>query len=87
MTLEDEVINKMGADLAREIDKEVLFGMLESIGWTRVLIPMLKTREEYDELIEWLATYCKNPYERRGSDVIFEDGKDANWFILKWGTK
>lgn len=81
------MINEAGYNLAQEIDKEVLFGMLVSLGWTRVLLPIFDSREQYDEMVEWLATYCKNPYERKGSDVIFEDSKDANWFILKWGTK
>lgn len=87
MKLEEEMINEAGYNLAQEIDKEVLFGMLVSLGWTRVLLPIFDSREQYDEMVEWLATYCKNPYERKGSDVIFEDSKDANWFILKWGTK
>ena len=86
MTLEEEILDKAGKELAHEIDKEVLFGMLEGIGWTRVLIPILKSREEYVELMVWLDTFCKHPYERKGSDVIFENNKDANWFKLRWGV-
>ena len=86
MTLEEEIINKAGSELAAEIDKEVLFGMLEGIGWTRVLVPILRSREAYIDLAIWLKEYCKHPYERRGSEVIFENVKDANWFKLRWGT-
>jgi hypothetical protein len=86
MNIEEEYLERAGKELAHEIDKEVLFGMLERIGWTRVIAPILKSREEYVELMVWLDEYCKHPYERRGSEVIFENSRDANWFKLRWGT-
>ena len=38
MTLEEEIINKAGIEMAREIDREVLWGMLANLGWTRVFL-------------------------------------------------
>jgi hypothetical protein len=86
MTLEDKMLEEAGKDLAREIDREVLWGMLQGIGWTRVMLPTLGNGEQAVNIIVWLEENCKNAYERSGRDFIFEDSKDANWFILRWGT-
>jgi hypothetical protein len=84
MKLEEEIINEAAKRFSDEIDNEVLFGMLQSIGWTRVILPSLNSREAYVDLAVWLETYCKYPYERKGSDIIFENSKDAEWFMLVW---
>jgi hypothetical protein len=86
MNIEEEMLEKAGKDLAREIDREVLWGMLQGIGWTRVMLPTLGNGEQAVNIIVWLEENCKKAYERSGRDFIFEDSKDANWFILRWGT-
>ena len=86
MTLEDEILNRAGENMAREIDREVLWGMLQGIGWTRVMIPTMGDAYMAVDIITWLEDNCKHAYERNGRDFIFEDQKDATWFILRWGT-
>jgi hypothetical protein len=86
MTLEEEIIDQAGQRMAREIDREVMWGMLEGIGWTRVMIPTLGSREQAIDIAIWLKEHCNNAFERNGRDFIFESAKDANWFILRWGT-
>jgi len=85
--LEQEIINKAGTAMAREIDREVLWGMLEGIGWIRVMLPRLIDNNHAVDITHWLAINCKNPFERSGRDFIFESQKDANWFKLRWGTE
>jgi hypothetical protein len=87
MTLEEEMIEKAGTAMAREIDREVLWGMLEGIGWTRVMIPTLGSRQQAIDIPIWLEENCKDAFERNGRDLIFESQKDANWFVLRWGTE
>jgi hypothetical protein len=84
MTIEEEILEKAGNEMANEIDKEILWGMLVGIGWTRVLLPNFNSREHAVDVINWLEANCKGPYERKGSDVIFENKYDAVNFILKW---
>ena len=80
MTLEEELLDKAGKQMARDIDREILWGMLEGIGWTRVM-----TQQNYNLVIdEWLHHNCKGAFEHHYRDFIFEDEKDANWFKLKW---
>jgi hypothetical protein len=84
--LEDEIADKLGGEIAREIDREILWGMLEGIGWTRVMLPTLGNAYMAVDIIVWLEENCKKAYERSGRDFIFESTKDANWFKLRWGT-
>jgi hypothetical protein len=84
--LEQEMIEGMAKEMQQEIDREVLWGMLEGIGWTRVMLPRLIDNNHAIDIRYWLEENCKNAYERSGRDFIFEDSKDANWFILRWGT-
>jgi hypothetical protein len=86
MTLEDEIADRLGSKMAQEIDREVLWGMLEGIGWTRVMLPHYIDNNHAIDITYWLEETVKNPFERNGRDFIFESAKDANWFILRWGT-
>jgi len=84
--LEKEIIEAKAKQMSDEIDREVLWGMLEGMGWTRVMLPTLGNGEQAVEIIVWLEENCKQAHERNGRDFIFENQKDANWFKLRWGT-
>jgi len=86
MNIEDEMIEQAGKQMAQDIDREVLWGMLQGLGWCRVMLPTMGNGEQAVDIIVWLENNCKKAYERNGRDFIFEDTKDANWFILRWGT-
>jgi hypothetical protein len=80
MNLADEIMEQAASELAREIDREVLWGMLVGIGWRRVMI----NRNYTLEINDWLVNNCKGPYEFHNRDFLFEDEKDATMFILRW---
>ena len=82
--VEQEIADKMGNNLAREIDREVLWGMLKGIGWTRVMLDRLQDNKHAIDITYWLEENIKNPFERNGRDFIFENPKDASMFILRW---
>jgi len=84
MDLEKEIIEELGTQMQSEMDKEILWGMLVNLGWTRVLLPRFNSREHSVDVLEWVEENCKNPYERKGSEFIFENNRDAVNFILKW---
>ena len=86
MTLEEEIANKMGNQIAREIDREILWGMLQGIGWCRVMLPRFVDNHHAIDIGYWLEENCKKAYERNGADFLFENEKDANWFKLRWGS-
>ncbi len=82
--LEEEILEELGTQMQSEIDKEILWSMLVGLGWTRVMLPRFNSREHSVDVLEWVENNCKHPYERKGSEYIFEDSKDAVNFILKW---
>jgi hypothetical protein len=84
MNIQDQIIEQAGQEMAREIDREVLWSMLVGIGWTRVVVPAETAMVNATLIKEWLEINCANPYEKYRSDFIFEDEKDAVNFILKW---
>ena len=86
MTLEEEMIEKASNTMAREIDREMLWSMLQGIGWHRVMIPRFVDNNHAVDITYWLAATCNKAYERNGRDFLFESAKDANWFALRWGT-
>jgi hypothetical protein len=84
MNIEKEILDQAGKELAREIDREVLWGMLQGIGWTRVMLDRLQDNNHAVDITYWLEENIKNPFERNGRDFLFEDSKDATMFILRW---
>ena len=84
MNIQKEILNKAGNEMAREIDREVLWSMLVGIGWTRVVVSAETAMVNATLIKEWLESNCANPYEKHRSDFIFEDQKDAVNFILRW---
>jgi len=84
MNLEEEIMEKTGQEMAREIDREILWGMLIGIGWTRVNLSSETAMTQATRILEWLTQNCQAPYEKHRSDFIFEDSRDATMFILRW---
>jgi len=84
MTIEEEMIERAGKEMAREVDREVLWGMLQGIGWHRVMLPRFVDNHHAIDITNWLADNCKQAFERNGRDFLFESSKDANWFKLRW---
>jgi hypothetical protein len=84
--LEQEMIESKAKEMQTEIDREVLWGMLQGMGWHRVMLPRLIDNYHAIDITYWLEENCKQAFERNGRDFLFEDSKDANWFRLRWGT-
>jgi hypothetical protein len=82
--LEHEIANKLGKQMAQDIDREILWGMLQGIGWTRVLLTRLQDNNHAVDITQWLSENIKNPFERNGRDFIFENEQDTAYFILRW---
>jgi hypothetical protein len=84
MNIQDEILDIAAKEMQEDIDREILWGMLEGIGWHRVMLPTLGDAYMAVDIITWLEENCKEAYERHSRDFIFESAKDANWFKLRW---
>jgi len=85
MTLEEELLNKAGKEMAREIDREILWGLFEGIGWTRFKISRFTDNMHAVDISFWLDENCRGKIERNGAEFLFEDSKDAVLFMMRWG--
>ena len=81
--LEDEIINKLGKELANEIDFQILADMLCSIGWRKVILSPMTWEDGY-AVDAWTAKHIKGNFETMGLVWVFEREEDANWFTLRW---
>ncbi len=82
--LEQEILDELGTKMQSEIDREILWGMLKGMGWTRVMIDRFQDNKHAVDITHWLNENCEGSYERNGRDFIFENDRDAINFILKW---
>ena len=85
MNMEQELLDKAGKEMAREIDREILWSLFEGIGWTRFKISRLTDNNHAVDISYWLDENCKGKFERNGSEFLFEDSKDAVLFMMRWG--
>lgn len=83
MNIEQEIINDLGQKMANEIDFTILTDMLCQIGWTRVLLKPM-THEHGQDIDQWVKANVKGHFETMGLVWVFENPKDATWFVLKW---
>lgn len=82
--LEKEILDELGTKMQSEIDREIMWGMLKDLGWRRVLLDRFTDNNHAVDITHWLKANCKNPFERSGTDFIFESEVDAVNFTLRW---
>jgi hypothetical protein len=82
--LEQELADRLSKEIADEIDREVLWGMLIDMGWHRVSISRLQDNIHAVDITFWLEDNIKNPYQRDGRNFLFAAERDATLFILRW---
>ena len=95
--LQDDILDRMGKDIAREIDKELLddlmIDVLKDEGWTETKVNpaftdmgMLSGRYEqwYSQTAEWIHVNAQGDYKLLKGQWLFKDPKDATMFILRW---
>jgi hypothetical protein len=93
MRLEENILDRMAKDMAREIDKEILeilmIDMLTDKGWIKTKInPTFNNRsyksEWYAETAEWVHMNATGDYKMLQGQWLFKEPKDATMFILRW---
>jgi len=96
-SLQDDILDHMGKDIACEIDKELLddlmIDVLKDEGWiaTKVNpaftdIGMVSGRFNiwYSQTAEWIHLNAQGDYKLLKGQWLFKDPKDATMFILRW---
>jgi hypothetical protein len=83
--LEQEMIEAKAKEMQTEIDREIIWGLFEGLGWTRFKISRLTDNNHAVDISYWLDENCRGKIERNGAEFLFEDSKDAVLFMLRWG--
>lgn len=81
MNLENELLDNLADDMAKEIDYDMLVNLLN---WTRVELPPFTSRYDAVDIADWCTDNCTGKFMNFGVKFAFEKSKDAEWFILRW---
>lgn len=95
MGLEEKFASILSAEIAREIDKEILdtlmIDVLTSEGWIQTKInPAFDNNTAmyrstwYAETAEWIHVNATGDYKMLRGQWLFKEPKDATMFILRW---
>jgi hypothetical protein len=82
-TKEEEMMDIMAEEIRKEIDEGIISNILVESGWTPVKF-YFKNGPQATDIQIWLAGTCTGDYRRLGSDYVFENKQDAEWFMLRW---
>jgi len=96
-TLEQDILDQMSKEIAREIDKELLddimIAVLKDEGWIETKVNpaytdmgMLSGKYEqwYSQTAEWIHLNAQGDYKLLKGQWLFKDPRDATMFILRW---
>lgn len=84
MSLEQEIMEKLSKEIAKEIDFGVLSDLLVYSGWVKIELETLENNNNAIDMNEWLDINCKYKVSRLGRKFLFESSAEAEWFILRW---
>jgi hypothetical protein len=97
MSLEQDMLDRMGKEMAQEIDQglmdDITIAILINDGWTETKVNpaftdmgMLSGRFEdwYARTGEWIHKNAQGDYKLIKGRWLFKDPRDATMFILKW---
>ena len=96
-SLQDDILDHMGKEMAREIDKELLDDLMITVlkdeEWIQTKInPAFPPKgmmsgsfnEWYSQTAEWIHLNAKGDYKLLKGQWLFKDSRDATMFILRW---
>lgn len=82
-SLEEEYSAIVAKEMQKEIDDAIMLDLLVDMGWIKVPF-YFNSREHSVDVSIWIADNCQCNVHRLNGHFVFEDAKDAEWFILKF---
>ena len=96
MSLEEEILNEMSKDIAREIDKDLLDIIMIDVltkdeGWILTKVNpafgkghLVAEHDWYTRTAEWIHINATDDYKLLKGQWLFKDPRDATMFVLRW---
>lgn len=79
--VEDEIATELAKNIREQIDQEIVFNILLATGWLGTEI----SYQLIDEAKAWVEENKLGEVRWLDNKVAFEQSKDYEWFILRWG--
>ena len=84
MGLEEDILDEITKEYAKQMDWEIVADCLVSVGWTSVKLKRFRSNEEAIDINHWLEQNCTDEWKNLSTRYIFKKKQDAEWFILRW---
>jgi hypothetical protein len=83
-SLEEEYTAILSAEIAKEIDSEILFSLLCHSGWHTCEIDPRK-HTSLDAVVQWCNQYAgEKAWAKTGNRFAFKDARVATMFRIHW---
>lgn len=79
--IDDEVYTELAKNIKHSLDQELLYNMLLMKGWAGAIV----SYQQLDEVKEWVETNKLGEVRWYDNRIAFQESKDYEWFILRWG--
>ncbi len=84
MGLEEDILDEIIKDYAKQMDWDIVADCLVEAGWTSVKLKRFHSNEEAVDINTWLEQNCTDEWKNLSTRYIFKKKQDAEWFILRW---
>jgi hypothetical protein len=81
-TVEEDIAERLGNEIAQAIDFEIMCTLLAASGWTSCMSSKLK--HDPAEFDSWLASLAPRKFLRHHEQIIFQEKEDALMYSLRW---
>ena len=80
-TEHDEILTELAKNISDQIDQELLYYLYITSGWHGATV----SYQQLDEVKEWIETNKLGEVRWFDNRIAFEQSKDYEWFMLRWG--
>lgn len=81
MGLDEDILNSIADDMAKDIDYQIL---VDALNWIKVELTPFDSNESAVDIVDWCHKTCQGKFMNHGFKFAFQKAEDAEWFILKW---
>lgn len=83
--LMEEMAKETAKQIQEQIDFQIIADMLVTMGWTKLKFSPHQDEKVAADIKFWLNHHCKGKCKSLDDTWLFENEKDAMWFMLRWG--
>lgn len=84
-----DLMEQVAIDTAKRIQEQIDFSiiadMLIEMGWTKLTFSPHQDEKIAADIKFWIDHHCKGKCKSLDDTWLFENEKDAMWFMLRWG--